>query len=111
MRCKSFHRIVEARSAVAVALYQTGRYQQALQLLGEMRTADSENPFYIEYVARTQERMGDTDAAIATYNSLIGLHQQRRAVAKTIEVQREILRLRPELDEAREQMARSMAEA
>lgn len=100
----------EARTSAAVALFHTGKFDRALQLLQELHTADPENPYFLEYIARAQERRGNTDTAVATYETLVELHQQRRAVAKTIEVLRELLRLRPRLDEQREHLARLLKE-
>lgn len=107
---QEFPQDVTARTAVAVALLQTGKLARALQLLQELHHADPENPFFLDYIARAHEGQGDINAAIATYETLVTLHQNRRAVAKMIEVLREMLRLRPELDERREYLARLLAE-
>lgn len=100
----------DARTAAAVALFHTGKLAQALQMLQELHQADPENPFFLEYIARAQERQGQIDQAVATYQMLSELHQNRRAVGKTIEVLREILRLRPELDDQREQFVQLLKE-
>lgn len=101
----------EARTAVAVGLYHTGRHDQALKLLSELRAAAPGNPFFLEYIARTQEQQGTIDAALESYQELIRMHQQQRAIAKTISVLRDILRLRPELDDFRDQLARMLTDA
>ncbi len=107
---QEFPRDNDARTTVAIALFHTGKLQQALQLLEEMRASDPENTFYLEYIARAQERQGNVDAALATYQNLVELHQNRRAFVKTIEVLREIVRLRPEMDQARERLVKLLVE-
>ena len=68
----------DARSSVAVALFNTGKYPQALQIFEELRGSDPNNPFALEYLARIHERMGTTAAAVAAYTQLADLQQERR---------------------------------
>jgi tetratricopeptide (TPR) repeat protein len=96
----------DARSSVAVALFNTGKYVQALQILEELRRADPNNPFFLEYLARTHEQSGDAAAAFAAYIQLADLQQGRRLSAKAIEALREGLRLRPEAEDERLRLAR-----
>jgi tetratricopeptide (TPR) repeat protein len=107
---QEFPQETEARTTVAVALFHTGKLEQALQLLHELSKADPDNSFYLEYIARAQARKGDTDAAIATYQTLLDMHEQQRAVVKTITVLREMLRLRPHQDDQREKLAHLLSE-
>jgi tetratricopeptide (TPR) repeat protein len=107
---QEFPQETEARTTVAVALFHTGKLEQSLQLLHELSKADPTNSFFLEYIARAQARTGDTDAAIATYQTLLDMHEQQRAVVKTINVLREMLRLRPNQDNQREKLAHLLAE-
>jgi tetratricopeptide (TPR) repeat protein len=108
---QEFPQDADARSSVAVALFNTGKYPQALQLLEELRGSDQNNPFFLEYLARTHERMGSTAAAIAAYTQLADLQQERRLSMRAIEALREVLRLRPDSDDQRLRMARLIEEA
>jgi tetratricopeptide (TPR) repeat protein len=101
----------DARSSVAVALFNTGKYPQALQIFEELRSSDPNNPFALEYLARIHERMGTTAAAVAAYTQLADLQQERRLSIRAIEALREVLRLRPEADEQRLRMARLIEES
>src|ERR671926_81472 len=67
---QEFSSDADARSSAAVALFNTGKYPQALQILEELRGSDQNNPFFLEYLARTHERMGTTAAAVAIYTQL-----------------------------------------
>jgi tetratricopeptide (TPR) repeat protein len=100
-----------ARSSVAVALFNTGKNQQALQLFEELRRSDQNNPFFLEYLAQCYERVGDGDAAVAAYVQLADLQQGRRLGAKAAEALGEVLRLRPGADEQRERLARLLEES
>ncbi|HRC77418.1 MAG TPA: tetratricopeptide repeat protein, partial [Kouleothrix sp.] len=93
---QEFPQDVDARSSVVVALFNTGKYPQALQLLEELRAVDANNPFFLEYLARTHERMGSIAAAVAAYTQLADLQASRRLTARAIEALREVLRLRPD---------------
>jgi tetratricopeptide (TPR) repeat protein len=101
----------DARSSVAVALFNTGKYPQALQIFEELRGNDPSNPFALEYLARIHERMGTTAAAVAAYTQLADLQQERRLGIRAIEALREVLRLRPDADDQRLRMARLIEES
>lgn len=107
---QEFPQDTDARASVAVFLFQTGQLARALQLLNELHKADPDNPFYLDYIARAQEGQGAIDQAIASYQMLVEIHQNQRANAKTIQVVREMLRLRPALDEQREFLAHLLQE-
>jgi tetratricopeptide (TPR) repeat protein len=107
---QEFPQDADARSSVAVALFNTGKYPQALQLFEELRASDPSNPFSLEYLAHTHEHMSNTDAAVAAYTQLADLQQSRRLSARAIEALREVLRLRPNADDARARMARLIEE-
>ena len=50
---QEFPQDADARSSAAVALFNTGKYPQALQILEELRGTDQNNPFFLEYLAWT----------------------------------------------------------
>ena len=108
---QEFPQDADGRSSAAVALFNTGKYPQALQILEELRGTDQNNPFFLEYLARTHERMGTTAAAVAAYTQLADLQQERRLSMRAVEALREVLRLRPDADEQRLRMARLIEEA
>jgi tetratricopeptide (TPR) repeat protein len=108
---QEFPQDADGRSSAAVALFNTGKYPQTLQILEELRGSDQNNPFFLEYLARTHERMGSTAAAVATYTQLADLQQERRLGMRAIEALREVLRLRPDADDQRLRMARLIEEA
>lgn len=101
----------DARSAAAVALFNTGKHPQALQIFEELRGGDSNNPFFLEYIARTNEQMGNRLAAVGAYSQLADLQQSRRLQPKAIEALREVLRLSPDADEQRMRLARLLEES
>ncbi|HWQ12871.1 MAG TPA: tetratricopeptide repeat protein [Roseiflexaceae bacterium] len=100
----------DARSSVAVALFNTGKYPQALQILEELRRADQNNPFFLEYLARTYERMGNAPAAVEAFVQLADLQQGRRLAARAVEALHEALRLRADADDLRLRLARLLEE-
>ncbi|MGQ9549100.1 MAG: tetratricopeptide repeat protein [Roseiflexus sp.] len=100
----------DARSAAAVALFNTAKYAQALQMFDELRRADAGNPFYLEYLARTHERLGDLTAATAAYVQLADLQINRKLAARAIDALREALRLQPDADDQRARLAQLLAE-
>ncbi len=108
---QEFPQDADARLAVAVALFQSGRLPQALQLFSELRAADPHNELFLEYIARIQEKQGARDAAIETYRTLLTMHQATGAVGRGIETMRAILRLRPELDADREVLTQQLLDA
>jgi tetratricopeptide (TPR) repeat protein len=108
---QEFPQDADARSSAAVALFNTGKYPQALQIFEELRGNDQNNPFFLEYLARTHERMGSTPAAVASYTQLADLQQGRRLTARAVEALHEVLRLRPDSDDHRLRLARLLEEA
>lgn len=102
---QEFPQDIDARTAAAVALFHTGKLDKALHILKELHASDTNNPFFLEYIAKTHEGQGHIDAAVASYQQLIDVHQKRRAVARIISTLREILRLRPDLDDQRKRLA------
>lgn len=107
---QEFPHDVDGRSSAAVALFNTGRHDQALQIFDELRAGDQNNPFFLEYIARLHEQSGNAAAAIADYVQLADLQQGRRLAPKAIEALREVLRLQPDADEQRLRMARLLEE-
>src|SRR5215213_3730938 len=108
---QEFPQDADGRSSAAVALFNTGKYPQALQMLEELRDSDPDNPFSLEYLASTHERMGNTSAAVTIYTQLADLQQGRRLSARAIEALHEVLRLRPDADDQRLHLARLLEEA
>lgn len=107
---QEFPQDTDARTAAAVALFHTRKLSQALQIFEELRTADPDNPFFLGYIARAHEEQGNIGAAIESYCALADLHQSQRVAARSIEALRDALRLRPELDEQRQRLARLLEE-
>lgn len=108
---QEFPQDLDARSSAAVALFNTGKYAQALQLLEELRRSDPNNPFFLEHIAHTHERLGDMAAAVTDYTQLADLQENRRLLPRAIEALREVLRLNPNADDARARLARSLEQA
>lgn len=101
----------DARTAVAVSLYHTGKLTQAQRLLQELHASHPNNPFYLEFIARTYDKQGDTNAAIDSYQTLVTLYQQRRDNNNTMQSLRELLRLAPYLDDRRKQFIHLLEES
>ncbi|MDZ4721291.1 MAG: tetratricopeptide repeat protein, partial [Roseiflexaceae bacterium] len=101
----------DARSSAAVALFNTGKYQQAMQVFEEIRKNDPNNPFTFEYLARIHEQTGNTTAAFNMYVQLADLQQSRRLTMRAVEALREALRLNANADEQRLRMARMLEES
>jgi tetratricopeptide (TPR) repeat protein len=95
----------EARTAAAVALFNTGKLDRALQIFEELRAADKNNPFFLGYIAQAQARQGSPQAP-ESYRALADMHEAQRRPIQAIEALRELLRLRPEADEQRARLAR-----
>ncbi len=100
----------DARTNAAVALFHTGQFDRALQLFTDLLTADPGNPFFLSYIAQAQARQGDRQA-IASYRALADLHHAQRRPLQAAEALRELLKLQPEADAQREDLARLYAEA
>ncbi len=107
---QEFPQDADARSSAAVALVNTGKYPQALQILEELRASDPNNPFFLEYIARTHEQMGSVIQAVGVYMQLADLQQGRRLQGRVIDALREVLRLQPGNDNARARLARMLEE-
>lgn len=102
---QEFPQDTDARTATAVALFHTDKLSKALQIFEELRAAHPDNPFFLGYIARTQERQGNTTAAVESYQQLVELHEQQRVTARVIEALRDVVRLRPDLDDQRQRLA------
>src|SRR5262245_51028858 len=107
---QEFPQDADARSSAAVALFNTNKYPQALQLFEELRKSDQNNPFFLEYLARIHEHMGNAQGAFATYIQLADLQAGRRLSMRAVEALREALRVRPAADDQRERLARTLEE-
>ncbi len=108
---QEFPKDTDARTSAAVALFHTGKLAQALQVLEELRQADPNNPFFLEYIARTQEGQGNIDAAVQTCLNLVALQEKRRSTARMISALREALRMRPDMVDQRKRLADLLVEA
>ena len=95
----------EARTAAAVALFQTGKLDRALQIFEEQRATDPQNPFFLTYIAQAHARQGSSHA-IESYKLLADLHAAQKRPAQAVEALRELLRLRPEADDQRARLAK-----
>jgi tetratricopeptide (TPR) repeat protein len=100
----------DARSSIAVGLYNTGRYPQALQAFEDLRRSDANNPFFIDYLARVNEQLGNIPEAVNIYTQLADLQQSRRLGPRAAEALREVLRLDPEAEAHRTRLARLLEE-
>jgi len=107
---QEFPQDTDARTAAAVALFHTNKLDKALQILKELHAKDANNPYFLEYLAKTYEGQGNIDAAVQMYQSLVEVHQKRRAAVRTISALREILRLRPDMDAERKRLAELLQE-
>ncbi|MBC8159934.1 MAG: tetratricopeptide repeat protein [Roseiflexaceae bacterium] len=107
---QEFSSDTDARAAAAVALYNTGKHAQSLQIWEELRNADPNNPFVLEYIARVNEQMGNIIPAVTAYAQLADIQISRRLEPKAIEALREVLRLRPSADDQRLRLARLLEE-
>ena len=100
----------DARSSAAVALFNTGKYPQALQVFEELRGSDTNNPFFLEYIARVHEQMSNRLAAIGAYRQLADLQQSRRLLPRAVDAIQDVLRLQPDAEEDRVRLARMLEE-
>src|SRR5690349_4928010 len=81
---QEFPQDADARIAAAVALFNTGKLDRALQIFEELRAADQNNPFYVGYIAQCHSRQGNAAAAVASYRSLADLHIAQRRPAQAV---------------------------
>ncbi|EFO79318.1 Tetratricopeptide TPR_2 repeat protein [Oscillochloris trichoides DG-6] len=107
---QEFPQDTDARIAAAVALFNTGKLDRALQIFTELRAADPNNAFHLNYIAQGHSRQGNTQAAIESYRALADLHISQRRPAQAVEPLREILNLRPDMDDQRQRLARLFEE-
>lgn len=107
---REFPQDIDARTTAAIALFHTNKLPQALQLLEELHTAEPDNAFFLQYLARTRERQGAADTAADAYARLADIHRDQRQQRQEIESLRELLRLSPDQDEPRQRLARLLEE-
>jgi|HigsolmetaAR201D_1030396.scaffolds.fasta_scaffold04494_2 tetratricopeptide (TPR) repeat protein len=103
---QEFPQDADARSSAAVALFNTSKFPQALQIFEELRASDPNNPFFLEYIARTHEQMDSVTQAVAAYTQLADLQLSRRLQGRAIDALRDVLRLRASNIDARARLAR-----
>ncbi len=100
----------EARTSAGVALFNAGKLDRALQVFEELRAADRNNAFFLNYIANTQARQGSSKAA-ASYQALADLHMAQHRTTQAVDALRELLRLSPSHNEQRLRLARILEEA
>jgi tetratricopeptide (TPR) repeat protein len=103
---QEFAQDADARIAAAVALFNTGKLDRALQIFVDLRASDQNNPFYLGYIAQCNSRQGNAGAAVESFRSLADLHIAQRRPAQAVEPLRELLALRPDMDDQRRRLAR-----
>jgi tetratricopeptide (TPR) repeat protein len=101
---QEFPQDTEARTAAAVALFNTGKLDRALQILEELRAADQNNPYYLGYIAQAQARQGNP-RAVESYKTLAEMHLAQRRPLQAVEALRELLRISPGADDQRARLA------
>ncbi len=102
---QEFPQDIEARTAAAVALFQTGRLDKATQAFRDLHATDPSNAFYLSYLARCYRQQGDVSTAVDIYRQLADLHSAQRRSLQAAEALREALTLQPELDDERRRLA------
>jgi tetratricopeptide (TPR) repeat protein len=107
---QEFPKDVDARTAVAVALLNTGKIDKAQPLFEELRASDPENIFYLGYLVQCHERSGNVRSAISTLAVVADIHQKQRRPAKVVETLRDLLRLQPDADDQRMRLAKTLQE-
>ena len=108
---QEFPNDADGRTNVAVALFQTGKLDRALQVFAGLRASDQNNAFFLSYIAQAQARQNNTKAAVESYRMLTDMHLTQRRPAQAIEALRELLKLTPESDEQRTRLARLYEDA
>lgn len=108
---QEFPKDADARTAAAVALFNTDKLERALQLFEELHTADPHNPFFLGYIAQAHTRRGNQVAAVANYRKLADLHAAARRPAQAIEALREMLKRDGTIDDQRRRLARLYEDA
>jgi tetratricopeptide (TPR) repeat protein len=103
---QEFSQDVGARTSAAVALFHTGKFDQALKAFEGLRAADPQNEFFLEYIARTQRQLGHVDDALAILRTLADAHESQQRTVQAIEAVKEMLDLRPDLDDQRLRLAK-----
>lgn len=102
---QEFPQDLEARTAAAVALFQTNRFDKALQAFRDLYETDRTNAFFLSYIAQCYQRQGDVVAAADAYRALADLHSAQGRSLQAAESLRELLSLQPELDDQRRRLA------
>ncbi|ACL25216.1 tetratricopeptide repeat protein [Chloroflexus aggregans] len=102
---QEFPQDIEARTAAAVALFQTNRLDKALQAFSDLYEADPNNAFYLNYIAQCYRRQGNIPAAVEAYSALADLHSAQQRALQATEALRELLTLQPERDDQRRRLA------
>lgn len=115
---KEFYRAVQefpndldARSQLAVALYNTGKYQQAIQILTDLRKRRGDDPFTLAYLARAYEGNQELQAAVEIMIVLADHALAQRVLPDAIEAYEEAIRLMPQSVDLRIRAAELMVEA
>ncbi len=102
---QEFPQDIEALTAAAVALYQTNRFDKALQAFRDLYEKDRTNAFFLNYIAQCYRQLGNVASAVESYRALADLHSAQRRTLQAAEALRELLTLQPDLDDQRRRLA------
>src|SRR4051794_17365261 len=107
---EEFPQDLDARSAVAVALYHTGRFSQSAQLLEEIRKRRPGDPETLAYLGRAYEGAGALDRAMQVLLELGERFVESQQIADAREAFEEAVRLQPTSEEGRVRLAEILVE-
>lgn len=96
---------LDARSALAVALYHSGKYAQAAQLLQDLCKRRGDDPLTLGYLARAYEGNSQLEEAVATFGVLAEQALRHRRDHDALAAWNEAVRLMPEREELRIRVA------
>lgn len=85
-----------AKTYLAMALYRSGQFEEALALYEALWKAQPSNLVLLQRVAELQEVMGDTEAACVSYRVLGEVHSRRHAIKDALEAWRKVVELKPD---------------
>ncbi|MGI5835324.1 MAG: tetratricopeptide repeat protein [Chloroflexota bacterium] len=86
---------VAAKTQLAMALYKSGRLQEALALYRQMWDAQPSNLSLLQKLAEVQEALGDRDEALASYQLLAEVYIRRQTPKNALKVWLKAVKLSP----------------
>ncbi|GAC1639144.1 MAG: tetratricopeptide repeat protein [Herpetosiphon sp.] len=101
---------LEARTAMAVGLYHTGKYTQAVQLLEELRTRGVNDPLTLAYLARSYEGAQQVGPAVTTLVELGDLSVAQRRLPEAVDAYEDALRLQADREDLRLKLAQVLVD-